>query len=308
MVGATGAAPVWTTSTSLTGLPKLSSTAYAATTSAELSGVLSDENASGGYMTNPMTTAGDLIVGAASGASTGRLAAVAVGQVLTSAGTGTAPAWSAAPVFGTSIEAPFIILGSAATAADAGTIRLPNTGSILAEADAAGTDVNIVNVDASEVINIGSAGASSVVIGDNAAMVKQRNVKPTGNETWSGQTLYFAQCAASMTFGSTAYIQSTGKPGLADADAAATMPAIGLVVVASVNADDPCTILTHGVITDTDWDWTPGATLYVSETAGGVENTIGNITDTNDVVQVIGIALHANSILVMPSLTTVVLE
>ena len=69
-----------------------------------------------------------------------------------------------APVFTTSIEAPFIVLGSAATAADAGTIRMPNAGSIQFEADAAGTDINALSVDSSEIIQIGSAGASGVTI------------------------------------------------------------------------------------------------------------------------------------------------
>lgn len=67
-------------------------------------------------------------------------------------------------VFTTYIEAPYIILGSAATAADAGTIRMPNAGSIMFEADAAGTDVNALTVDSSEVVQIGSAGASGVTI------------------------------------------------------------------------------------------------------------------------------------------------
>jgi hypothetical protein len=83
---------------------------FAATTSAELAGVLSDENASGSFMTNPMTTAGDLIVGGASGVSTSRLAAVATGQVLVSAGTSTAPAWSSAPTV-TSLTATGVIDG-----------------------------------------------------------------------------------------------------------------------------------------------------------------------------------------------------
>src|SRR4030095_9303329 len=47
-------------------------------------------------LSNPMTTAGDLIVGGASGTPT-RLAAVATGTVLASAGVGTAPTWSASP-------------------------------------------------------------------------------------------------------------------------------------------------------------------------------------------------------------------
>lgn len=142
--------------------------------------------------------------------------------------------------------------------------------------------------------------------GDDQRVVMRLNAT---NERWSGNTIYFAQCAASMGFGQPAYIQSTGKPGLADADAAATMPAIGLVVVASTDADTPCTVLTHGVITDTDWNWTVGNTIYVADgDAGAVTATLADISDTNDVVQVVGIAVHADSIFVNPSLTTVVLE
>jgi hypothetical protein len=131
----------------------------------------------------------------------------------------------------------------------------------------------------------------------------------TTNEYYGGTAVYFAQCAASMGFGQPAYIQSTGKPGLADGDGVATMPAIGLVVVASTDADTPCTILTHGVITDTDWNWTVGNTIYVADgDAGALTATVGDISDTNDVVQVMGIAIHADSIFVNPSLTTIVLE
>jgi hypothetical protein len=72
--------------------------------------------------------------------------------------------YDTAPVFTTSIEAPFIILGSAATAADAGTIRLPNAGSIQFEADAAGTDINALSVDSAEIVQIGATGASAVTI------------------------------------------------------------------------------------------------------------------------------------------------
>lgn len=48
--------------------------------------------------------------------------------------------------------------------ADAGTIRLPNAGSILFEAAPAGTDISALSVDASEVVQIGASGASGVTI------------------------------------------------------------------------------------------------------------------------------------------------
>lgn len=167
-----------------------------------------------------------------------------------------------------------------------------------------------VMVDGSEVTGIEIDGNTKIITTGNggAFETRQVNVKSATNEHWSGQTLYFAQCAASLAFGTPVYIQSTGKPAGADADAAATMPAIGLIVVASTDADTPCTVLTHGVITDTDWEFTPGTVLYVSETVGSIETAVANISDTNDVVQVLGVAIHADSMFVNPSLTTIVLE
>lgn len=53
----------------------------------------------GSGMTNPMTTTGDLIT-SSSGSTPDRIAAVAAGQVLKSAGTSTEPAWGYAPFHG----------------------------------------------------------------------------------------------------------------------------------------------------------------------------------------------------------------
>ena len=87
-VGGALGTPASATGTNFTGLPKLSSTAYGATTSAELSGVLSDENANGGYMTNPMTTAGDMIKGGTSGATTRMVPGTGVVTALEAAANG----------------------------------------------------------------------------------------------------------------------------------------------------------------------------------------------------------------------------
>lgn len=62
----------------------------------------------------------------------------------------------------TSVATPFIALGT--DPADAGAVRLPNAGYILSEADAAGTDISVIGVDSSEVVQIGASGASGVTI------------------------------------------------------------------------------------------------------------------------------------------------
>lgn len=48
--------------------------------------------------------------------------------------------------------------------ADAGAMRLSNADDLMWEASAAGTDINALTVDASEVVQIGSSGASGVTI------------------------------------------------------------------------------------------------------------------------------------------------
>lgn len=73
-------------------------------------------------------------------------------------------------VAGTSIEAPFFIVGSAATAADEGGIRLPNASYIFAEADEAGTDISVIGVDSGELVQIAASGSSGVVITPNTTI------------------------------------------------------------------------------------------------------------------------------------------
>lgn len=75
------------------------------TNSAGLASALSDESGTGtvvfssitdAKITNPMTTAGDIIIGGASGTPTRLAAGASAGHVLTSNGSGVAPSWQAA--------------------------------------------------------------------------------------------------------------------------------------------------------------------------------------------------------------------
>ncbi len=76
---------------------------FAATTSAQLAGVLSDENATNGFVTNPMTGAGDMIVGGASGVIA-RLAAGATTKILVGGGAAD-PVWTTATGTGAPVRA-----------------------------------------------------------------------------------------------------------------------------------------------------------------------------------------------------------
>jgi hypothetical protein len=85
---------------------------------------------------------------------------------LTATGSGsiTATALSGAVTGATSVAVTtYIAVG--ADPADAGAIRLSNAGYIYSEASPAGTDVSVIGVDSSEVVQIAASGASGVNVG-----------------------------------------------------------------------------------------------------------------------------------------------
>lgn len=147
----------------------------------------------------------------------------------------------------------------------------------------------------------------AVTIGDGGDLVKVKFQKTVADGTWSGNTIDLT-CHETIAFGQPVVVNSDGEAALANAETPATLlPAIGIAVVGGAAAAT-CTILTHGVVAETDWNWTPGATIYVDDSGAGVLTaTVGDIGAGNG-VQVIGIALHADAILVNPSLSVVVLE
>jgi hypothetical protein len=177
----------------------------------------------------------------------------------------------------------------------------------LAIDDAAYLNVAVANAGGAT-LSVVSDGVDTITIGDGTDdQVRTILFKSATNEHYAGTVMKFT-CHETIAFGQPVVINSDGEVALANADTPATLlPAIGLAVVGG-NAADTCTVLTHGSATDTDWNWTPGATIYVDDSGAGVLTaTVGDITTGNG-VQVIGIATHADSILVMPSLSVVVLE
>ena len=92
--------------------------------------------------------------------------------------------------------------------------------------------------------------------------------------------------------------------GLADANGASTYPARGLAVHAAASAAS-VGVLVRGVVRNALWSWTPGGTIYLSTTAGGLTQTAPSTS--GDRVQAIGYALTSARIYVDfdSSMTTV---
>jgi hypothetical protein len=102
-----------------------------------------------------------------------------------------------------------------------------------------------------------------------------------------------------LAFGDPVYVKNDGKAWKADANGAATYPAIGLAA-ASVSANASVSILVHGEArSDSAWNWTVGGIIYLSTSAGLTQT---QPSATNDVIQVLGVALSADVMYVSPDL------
>ncbi len=106
-------------------------------------------------------------------------------------------------------------------------------------------------------------------------------------------------------FGDVVFINSAGKAQLGDADAIATASCIALCL-GSVSTDATGTYLLNGVARNDSWAWTVGGLVFLS-TTGTTGNTLTQTAPTgeDDVIQVLGIATHADRIYFNPSLAQV---
>ena len=143
-----------------------------------------------------------------------------------------------------------------------------------------------------KVINFGDEG--QVVFTDTA---------PSTDHTATGVVISIASGESVAAFNAV-YIRSDGEVGPADADAASTMPAIGVALEAKGDGE-ATKILVAGVLRDDTYNFTPGADLFIGTTAGEITATAPS--GSGDTVQKIGVALTADSIYVNFNTTEVLL-
>ena len=111
---------------------------------------------------------------------------------------------------------------------------------------------------------------------------------------------------STVTQYSPVYLGTADEVHECDADAIATMPAIGVSINTSNVADgNPIEVMLLGLIRNEDFTdfGTNGAPVYVSTTVGDMTNTAPSGTD--DVVQVIGHSVGEKLLFVQPCLTTI---
>jgi hypothetical protein len=94
------------------------------------------------------------------------------------------------------------------------------------------------------------------------------------------------------------YVKSDGSIDKADANGSGTYPSWGLAT-GSITTGTTGTIITMGNVRNDSWTFTPGATVWVSTTAGALTTT--QPATTGDKIQAIGKALTATQLLLRPS-------
>ena len=112
--------------------------------------------------------------------------------------------------------------------------------------------------------------------------------------------------AQATNFGDVCYINVNGKAALIKADAIATMSGLVMCVDASIAGDAIGNFMLMGIARDDTWDWTVGGLIY-----GSITGTTGNTltqtppSSTDEVVQILGVATHADRMYFNPNLSQV---
>lgn len=105
----------------------------------------------------------------------------------------------------------------------------------------------------------------------------------------------WATAGEDLVFGNVVYYAADSTWMKADADTVGTAYNIAWgFVAADISNGSTGTIMRRGTAFLTSWDWTPGAVLYVSTTAGAI--TESPDTSAGHVLQIVGFALHPDLI------------
>ena len=125
------------------------------------------------------------------------------------------------------------------------------------------------------------------------------SLRPTPSDVSATGMKISMAASEALTFGAACYINAQGFMAKADADVASLYPAVALALSTTASGATAAFLL-QGIARNDAWNWTPGATLYLSKTAGVITATQPSAADV--VIQVLGIATHVDRILFTPSM------
>jgi len=123
---------------------------------------------------------------------------------------------------------------------------------------------------------------------------------PGTNLTASGPQTSAFQAGGTITAGNLVILNSSSQWVQTDANAAATYNGLLGVSLESKTVGEAMLVALPGsIVRNTAWAWTPGATLYLSETAATITETQPVTTDA--AIRVVGHAVDADDVYFLPS-------
>jgi hypothetical protein len=160
-----------------------------------------------------------------------------------------------------------------------------------------------VNLTALNASNLGSGTVPDarfpatlpVASGVNLTGVVKTVIPPTlaADDTHNGRTISLNN-SGGVTQWDAVYLNGSSQVVLADANGSGTYPVLGLAATTETTGN-PVAVVVDGVVRNDAWTWTPGGTVFLSTTAGGLTQTAP--ATTGDRLQVVGIALDADTLL-----------
>ena len=151
-----------------------------------------------------------------------------------------------------------------------------------------------------------TSGFGSISAGGDITIADQKSIifdaEPGADHKASGLIAPMT-AGATVAFGDAVYQKSDGEMHLGDADAASTSGVIA-IAVASGSDGASSNFMFYGFLRDDSWNWTVGGLIYLS-TTGTSGNTLTQTapSGSGDIVQILGVATHADRIFFNPSLT-----
>ena len=129
---------------------------------------------------------------------------------------------------------------------------------------------------------------------------------PTSNSSATGIFATFT-ASVTMTFGQMAYMRVTGALDIASASTTLSVPVIAMCADTTVSINTVGNFLLNGIARYDSWAWTVGTPIYTSTVTAtqGLTQVIPSVS--GNVVQVLGIAKSATTILFNPNMATVVI-
>lgn len=161
-------------------------------------------------------------------------------------------------------------------------------------------DNNIATMDTA--LTTAGTDIDNLESGATAIPYQTITAAPGSDLTYTGPRISL-KAHQNVAFGDLCYINSDGEATLVDADAIGTVGAFA-IAVATILADASGYFALPGALLRNDaWNWTVGGRIYAS-TTGTTTNTLTQTppSGTDDAIQIVGVATHADRMFFYPQL------